>query len=47
MTDAALERKFLLNAEPAIGRHRSDQVLDTIMRLPHLSDVSELNRLCA
>ncbi len=47
MSEAALEAKFMANAEPVIGRDRAQQMRDLIGSLDKLVDVRELIRLCA
>lgn len=47
MTDAAIEKKFLANAEPVLGAERAAALKDLVWRLPQLGDASEINRLCA
>jgi len=47
MTDAALERKFLLNAAPTIGDRRAQQVVEMVRSLSEVSDASKLTRLLA
>jgi len=47
MSKAALEAKFMANAEPVIGRDRAQQVRDLVQGLDRLADVGELIGLCA
>lgn len=47
MSDAALEAKFMANAEPVIGRDRAKQVRDLVRGLDCMVDVKELIQLCA
>jgi 2-methylcitrate dehydratase PrpD len=47
MSEAALEAKFMANAEPVIGPDRTQQVRELVRELDRLTDVSELVRLCA
>jgi len=47
MSEAALEAKFMANAEPVIGRDRAQQVRDLVQGLDRLADVGELIGLCA
>ena len=47
MSDAALEDKFLANAEMAVGGARAREIAETVWRLERLPDVRELLRLCA
>jgi hypothetical protein len=47
MSEATLEAKFMANAEPVIGRDRTQRVRDLVQGLDRLADVRELIRLCA
>jgi 2-methylcitrate dehydratase PrpD len=47
MSEAALEAKFMANAEPVIGHDRAQQVRDLVQGLDRLADVGELIGLCA
>ncbi len=47
MSDAALEAKFIANAEPVIGHDRASRVRDIVRRLERVADMRELIRLCA
>ena len=47
MSDAALEDKFLANAEMAVGGARAREIAETVWRLERLPDVRELLRLCS
>jgi 2-methylcitrate dehydratase PrpD len=47
MSDAALEQKFLANAEVAVDRARAREIADTVWGLEKLSDVQSLIRLCS
>lgn len=47
MTDAAIAAKFMLNAEPVIGRERATRVCEFTASLEKQSDIRELLRLCA
>ena len=46
MSDAAIEAKFLANAEPVIGRARALSVVERVWKLDELKDVGELVALC-
>jgi 2-methylcitrate dehydratase PrpD len=47
MSDAAMEQKFLANAEVAVGKARARKIADTVWGLEKLSDVQGLIRLCS
>ncbi|MCC6890643.1 MAG: MmgE/PrpD family protein [Hyphomicrobiales bacterium] len=47
MSDAAIESKFMANAEPAVGEERARRIAATTWRLEQLADVRELIALCA
>jgi 2-methylcitrate dehydratase PrpD len=47
LDDAALERKFLLNAAEMVGEKRADEIVQCVKRLEQLDRVSELTRLLA
>jgi 2-methylcitrate dehydratase PrpD len=47
MSDAALERKFMANAELAVGTARAGEIAKAVWSLEALDDVRELVRLCA
>jgi 2-methylcitrate dehydratase PrpD len=47
MPDAALEQKFLANAELAVGAARAREIAKCVWSLDALDDVRELVRLCA
>jgi 2-methylcitrate dehydratase PrpD len=47
MSEATLDAKFMANAEPVIGRDRTQRVRDLVQGLDRLADVRELIRLCA
>lgn len=47
MSDAAIEAKFLANAEPAIGRQNAKRLAESAWNLETLADVRELIRLAA
>jgi 2-methylcitrate dehydratase PrpD len=47
MPDAAIRAKFMLNAEPVIGRDRAEKVCDFIATLEQQADVRDLIALCA
>jgi 2-methylcitrate dehydratase PrpD len=47
MSDAAMEAKFLLNAEPVIGRDRAAAIARTIWALDALADVRDVLRLAS
>jgi 2-methylcitrate dehydratase PrpD len=47
MDDAAIQEKFLANAEPVIGSQRARQVCDWVWSLERQADVRELLALCA
>jgi 2-methylcitrate dehydratase PrpD len=45
MSDAALEQKFLANAEMAVGQRRAREIADTVWSLEKVADLSELVQL--
>jgi 2-methylcitrate dehydratase PrpD len=47
MGDAAIETKFLANAERIIGPNKALQVIELVRNVEQLDDVSQLTRLCA
>ena len=47
MSDAAMEAKFLLNAEPVIGKDRAAQIARTIWKLDALADVRDVLHLAS
>lgn len=47
MTDAAIQAKFMTNAEPIIGKTRADHVCEWIGSLEKQTDIRELLSLCA
>lgn len=47
MSDAAIERKFLANAEPVIGRARTERARDLVWSLEKQADARELIALLA
>ena len=47
MNDAAIEAKFLANAERIIGPSNAQRVAELVRNVEQLDDVSELTRLCA
>ena len=47
MSDAAIERKFLVNAEPVIGAAAARTLAGLVWRLDTITDVRELTRLLA
>jgi 2-methylcitrate dehydratase PrpD len=47
MSDDAIERKFLSNAEPVLGRERAGKVRDLVGDLENVNDVRALIELCA
>jgi 2-methylcitrate dehydratase PrpD len=47
MSDAALEAKFIANAEPIIGLDRAARVRDLVRGLERVADIRELIHLCA
>lgn len=47
MGDAAIESKFLANAEGVIGRGNAERVIELVRDVERLKDVSQLARLCA
>ncbi len=46
MSDAAIEAKFLANAEPVIGKERALRVAESVWKLDELKDVGEIVALC-
>lgn len=46
MSDAALEDKFVTNAEPVLGRERAAAVREMVWTLPKLEDASRVVALC-
>lgn len=46
MGDAAIESKFLANAERIIGRSRAQRAIELVQNVERLDDVSELTRIC-
>lgn len=47
MSDAAIEAKFLANAEPVIGKERAHRVAGLVWKMDGLNDVSDIAALCA
>lgn len=47
MSDAAMEAKFLLNAEPVVGKARAAEIARTIWALDALADVRDVLRLAS
>lgn len=47
MSDAAIEAKFVANAQRIIGRSRAQRVVDLVRNVHELDDVSQLVRVCA
>ena len=47
MGDAAIEAKFLANAERVMARSQAQRVVELINDVERLEDVSEITRLCA
>ena len=47
MPDAAVQAKFISNAEPVIGRERADRICQFVHALEQQTDVRELLVLCA
>jgi 2-methylcitrate dehydratase PrpD len=47
MSDAALEAKFMANAEPVLGAARARRIVETVAGLDTLDDVRHLTGLCA
>jgi 2-methylcitrate dehydratase PrpD len=47
MSDAAIENKFLANAEPVIGAERARQIAAYAWKLEALNDARDLVKLCA
>jgi 2-methylcitrate dehydratase PrpD len=46
MPDAAIQAKFMMNAEPVIGRERAERVCEYTVSLEKQPDVRELLKLC-
>ena len=47
MSDAAMEAKFLLNAEPVLGAERAAQLAKTVWQLDTLADIREILHLAS
>jgi 2-methylcitrate dehydratase PrpD len=47
MSDAAIEAKFIANAQPVIGTERTHRIAELVWKLDKLEDVRELTVLCA
>ncbi|MGZ5093895.1 MAG: MmgE/PrpD family protein [Burkholderiales bacterium] len=47
MGDAAIQTKFLANAERIIGPNKAQRVIELVRKIEQLDDVSQLTRLCA
>lgn len=47
MPDAAIRAKFMMNAEPVIGKERAERVCEFTASLEKQADVRELLKLCA
>ena len=47
MSDAAMEKKFLENAEPAVGQAKARDIVSLVWDFDRLDDVRKLTALCA
>ena len=47
MSDAAIQAKFMMNAEPVIGKERAERVCEFTASLEMQPDIRELLKLCA